>query len=335
MGKGAHGGAVTARALLVPDCGTGVGLGHLERMLALADALRPDLVASVVVPNTASALRDRVANRGHDALEVAGSVNGRAVAAAEQVGSELIVLDGYDFDIGTQEWLRDRASLVVVDDSGHPTACDLAVNPSPGGEDSPPAGAHAFLGGARFALLPAGLLQARTARARPRARRSVLVSTGAMDARGITALVATELLRLDTVAEVVAVVGPEMDRADLPNNGRLRVLIEPPSLAVPLSEAAVYVGAAGTTAVQAACVGTPAVITAVAENQRSQAAALAGARCAVVVAQDQLARECLLLLDDPARRAAMAERGRELVDGRGAARVADSIRRLVRAHAAR
>jgi hypothetical protein len=31
---------MTRRALLIPDCGVGTGLGHLERALALADALR-------------------------------------------------------------------------------------------------------------------------------------------------------------------------------------------------------------------------------------------------------------------------------------------------------
>jgi len=41
---------VTSRALLAADCGRGVGLGHLERMLALAEALRPEVEASVLVP---------------------------------------------------------------------------------------------------------------------------------------------------------------------------------------------------------------------------------------------------------------------------------------------
>jgi spore coat polysaccharide biosynthesis predicted glycosyltransferase SpsG len=92
-----------------------------------------------------------------------------------------------------------------------------------------------------------------------------------------------------------------------------------------------YVGAAGTTAVQAACVGTPAVVTAAVPNQVAQAAALQAAGCAVVADPHDLATQCLSLLDDPARREAMAVRGRRLVDGNGAGRVATAVRQLVNA----
>jgi UDP-N-acetylglucosamine:LPS N-acetylglucosamine transferase len=44
---------------------------------------------------------------------------------------------------------------------------------------------------------------------------------------------------------------------------------------------------------------------------------------------DEVATRALALLDDPARLATMAQRGRELVDGRGAARVAAALRELL------
>jgi spore coat polysaccharide biosynthesis predicted glycosyltransferase SpsG len=335
VGGGAYGGFVTARALLVPDCGSGVGLGHLERMLALADALRRDLAAVVALPAGERGLHRRVADRGHDSIEESGDAAARATAAAGQLTPDVIVLDGYGFDLATQQELRRRAPLIVVDDLGHPAFCDLAVNPSPGGEDKRPSGADAYLGGARYALVPPGVVEARqTARRQGRGRRSVLVSTGATDALGIISRVVGDLLQRDPGVEVVAVVGPEMDRDDLPRHPHLNVLVEPSSLSGALATATVFTGAAGTSAVQAACAGVPAVITPVVANQRDQAAALAAAGCAVVVAPDELAVECLRLLDDPERRTEMARLGRELVDGRGAARVADSVRRLVRAPAA-
>jgi hypothetical protein len=54
----------------------------------------------------------------------------------------------------------------------------------------------------------------------------------------------------------------------------------------------------------------------------------------VVADPDELAAECLRLLDDPARCTEMAQLGRDLVDGRGAARIAESVRRLVEARVA-
>ena len=213
--------------------------------------------------------------------------------------------------------------------------CDLAVNPSPGGERFRPIGAGAFLGGAAYALLSAAFVEARERLSHGgRASRSVLVSTGATDLDGIAGRVSEELLERDHSVEVIRVVGPDARGVPVTKLQRLHVLVAPTSLADELARATVYVGAAGTTAVQAACLGTPSVINDVVLNQSAQAAALAAAGCAAVVDSDHLATECLTLLDDPARCAVMADRGRGLVDGRGALRVADAVRRLIRMDAA-
>jgi len=327
---GAHGRRVTPRALLVPDCGQGVGLGHVERMLALADALVPHLAVSVLVPVGDAVLRGRVSDRGHDALEAAGDAAHRVESGLAEVQPlTVIVLDGYAFDVALQHRLRRRASLTVVDDLSLPADCDLAVNPSPGGESMRPEGADAFLGGAAFALLRDAFAGAREqVIRRGRAKRTVLVSTGWTDMGGLAESVSADLLRTDHTVEVVVVVGPDTPGRDRPPRPRERVLIAPPNLAEFLAGATVYAGAAGTTAVQAACVGIPAVITAAISNQAAQAAALAAAGCAVVTDVADIASECLRLLDDAPLCDDMAARGRALVDGRGPARVAQAVHRL-------
>jgi UDP-2,4-diacetamido-2,4,6-trideoxy-beta-L-altropyranose hydrolase len=336
VGGGKRGYTVRPRALLAADCGSGVGLGHLERMLALADALRADLDVSIVVPQGDAAVRDRVSDRGHVPLETPGDTPARVAAAVSTIDTvDVLVLDGYVFDVALQHRLRQRAPLTVVDDLCLPTDCDLAVNPSPGGEAMRPSGADGFLGGPAFALLRASFADAREqAPRRGRDSRTVLVSSGATDLAGIGGRVTRALLDGDSRVKVVRVVGPDTPGVAGRDHDREQLLIAPPSLAEPLSQASVYVGAAGTTAVQAACVGTPAIITAAVPNQQAQAAALAAAGCAMVVEVEDLASTCLQLLDDSARRDDMATRGRALVDGRGAERVADAIRQLVAARAA-
>jgi spore coat polysaccharide biosynthesis predicted glycosyltransferase SpsG len=326
---------VTLRALLAPDCGPGVGLGHLERMLALADALQPHASVSLIIPEGEIALRRRVADRGHAVIEAPGETADRVesvIAAVESV--DRVVLDGYVFDAAFQRRIRDRAPLTVVDDLGLAADCDLAVNPSPGGERLRPTGADAFLGGAAYALIRASFADARATVLRDgRARRTVLVSTGATDIGGISGHVTAELLARDATVEVVRVVGPDGDGIPGNHEPRLRLLVSPASLAEALARSTLYVGAAGTTAVQAACVGVPSVINDAVANQSAQAAALAGAGCAVVAGAGELATECLHLLDDPSLCDAMAEQGRALIDGRGAQRVADAIRRLAQVDA--
>lgn len=336
MGGGARGHRVTPRALLAADCGRGVGLGHLERMLALADALQPELEVFLLVPEGDATVLRRVSDRGQTAIEARG-VTADRVAAAVGVSPpfDVVVLDGYVFDVALQRRLRDRVPLTVVDDLQLPADCDLAVNPSPGGEELRPAGATAFLGGAAYALIRASVVAAREmALRRGRDPRTVLVSTGATDPARIGRAVSHALLDADATVEVIRVIGPDSPDSSEDARPRECVLVAPPDLADALAAATVYVGAAGTTAVQAACVGIPAVITAAVSNQQAQAAALGRAGCAVVVDSADLAGACLTLLDDPRERATMAGRGPELVDGHGAARVAAAIRNLVAARAA-
>lgn len=324
---------VTPRALLAADCGSGVGLGHLERLLALADSLTSDLEVYILVPRGDEPLERRVADRGHQIIDGIGPTAERVdVATAGSTSFDVVVLDGYVFDVELQRRLRDRARLAVVDDLRLPTDCDLAVNPSPGAENLWPAGADAFLGGTGYAPIRSLFMGARERALRDgRSPRSVLVSTGATDLGGIGTHVSAELLDGDAHVEVVRVVGPDALAGSLATRPRERLLVSPPDLAGALATATVYVGAAGTTALQAACVGTPAVVTAGVENQEAQAAALAAAGCAVTADATELAVMCLMLLDDPVRCEAMSSSGRALVDGRGAERLAEAVRHLVAA----
>jgi spore coat polysaccharide biosynthesis predicted glycosyltransferase SpsG len=105
----------------------------------------------------------------------------------------------------------------------------------------------------------------------------------------------------------------------------------------PLAACDVAVVAGGVTLYEACALGVPAVGLAVVEPQRKairSCAALgavldAGGPGLDAAAADRVARGVLRLLRDDPLRHAMASRGRRLVDGRGADRVARRIRALV------
>jgi spore coat polysaccharide biosynthesis predicted glycosyltransferase SpsG len=228
---------MTGRALLIADCGIGVGLGHLERALALADALRPGFDASIVLPEGDASLRLRVAARGHVPVEAAGSTVDRAEASVGGASSmDMVVLDRCVFEPDLQRTFRDCAPLTVVDDLCLPTDCDLVVNPSPGGEDMRPSGADAFLGGAAYALMRASFREAReSVLRRGSAARTVLVSTGATDLDGMGEQLTAQLIRADGTVEVICVVGPDASTTGPDDGGRDRVLVAPGSLAEALA----------------------------------------------------------------------------------------------------
>jgi spore coat polysaccharide biosynthesis predicted glycosyltransferase SpsG len=318
------------RIVLLPDCGVGVGLGHLERALALADALRGSGATPLVaVSANDSASADRVAARGHTVLLLEGRPVDEAETAVRKVSPAVAVLDGYTFGVTVHARLRRRCLLVAIDDLGADSDCDLAVNPSALRDAPMPRGAAAFLGGPRYALIGSAYRAARARReASQPAERSVLVAAGATSLGHFAVGVARDLLQRDASVLVTLVLGPDTANVDVRPHPRLHVVRGAPDLAELMESAAVYAGAAGVSALQAACVGIPAAVFPLVDNQRAQAKALHGAGCAVVAARptsDALADVALALLDDSPRRVRMSDLGRALVDGFGAERVAAAI----------
>jgi spore coat polysaccharide biosynthesis predicted glycosyltransferase SpsG len=100
------------------------------------------------------------------------------------------------------------------------------------------------------------------------------------------------------------------------------------------------VAAAGTSALELACAGIPAALVAVADNQRPVLSAAARLGCAAALGwhgdvDEARIADCLsALAKDLPLRTTMAARGRELVDGAGAERVANKIIHLARIRAA-
>ena len=76
--------------------------------------------------------------------------------------------------------------LAVVDDLGHPTACDIAVNPRRAGKPSHPTAPPGLLAVPRTRCCRPAVVAARGATSGPsrEGRRTVLVTTGAMDPQG-------------------------------------------------------------------------------------------------------------------------------------------------------
>ena len=98
-----------------------------------------------------------------------------------------------------------------------------------------------------------------------------------------------------------------------------------------LGAADIAVAAAGSTGWELAFLGVPSLLVAMADNQRGVAEELA--RCGAArhmgdpdtACHDRLANAMADLLTSPGDRHRMSEAGRALVDGRGAARVAEII----------
>lgn len=143
-------------------------------------------------------------------------------------------------------------------------------------------------------------------------------AAGFPDELAVTVVLGARAPRLDEVRAAAAALAREC-----------RVLVDVADMAGLMSGQDLAIGAAGITSWERCCVGLPAVVSALAENQRPIAAALRRAGAARYVEgpptseriADDLVAAAGQLLADPATMRTMSDKGMALVDGRGAERV--------------
>ncbi|MFI5494475.1 PseG/SpsG family protein [Actinoplanes sp. NPDC051859] len=346
------------------DAGPHTGVGHLVRCVALAEELTARGVAVHFLADLGGldwALQ-QLTRRGLPLHPAPGDPTG-LVAAADRLGLDAVVVDSYVLPPEHSAALRAAARTVfaIVDGDRRGQEADLYVDQNLDAELSPPPDlppGAIRLAGLEYALLRRAIRDLRPAAppsasacAAPRvsgtARRMggdvprVVAFFGGTDAYRAAPVVA-RLLRDTGAAFAATIVAADAGlRAELqavtPAPGQRLEIIDPTDeLPKVLADADLVLSASGTSTWELLCLGLPAALVWVVDNQilgyerttaRGLAAGLghlpalrdsaAGASAAVTVLRD--------LLTKPADRAALAARAWAAVDGRGCARVADAL----------
>jgi UDP-2,4-diacetamido-2,4,6-trideoxy-beta-L-altropyranose hydrolase len=341
---------LTPRVLIRADGDRALGVGHVVRMLVLAEALKaawPEVGIEFVSARLSPALERRIAAAGHGLTRIdvePGTTSDaeQTLARAVALDATWIVLDAYTFP-RTFRWRMFAAGrqVLAIDDGPTPSEApaDLSHDSRVGAtrESCSPGGR--WLLGPRYALLGQSF-SAKRQSLKPQAHeaRRLLITLGGADPLNLSARVLTAVASLGrSELETTLVVGPANPRAKelsdrvAATNLGCRVLVDPPDMAELLAWADVAMTAAGSTCWELALLGVPAVALIVADNQVPLAEALAEHGSLVNLGwashldDARLAQEIAALLDDPARRAAQREAGLALVDGRGADRVAQAM----------
>jgi spore coat polysaccharide biosynthesis predicted glycosyltransferase SpsG len=256
------------------------------------------------------------------------------------------VLDGYHFDPEYQHRVRQAGHpLAVIDDTAHLDhyLADVLVNQNIHAEETGYTCEPytSLLLGPRYALLRAEFLRYREWKREIRkTARRVLVVMGGSDPENRTARVIQCLhcAGMDYL-DVACVAGADNPHAreleslarDLPL--KVRLLRDPPDMPGLMAWADVAVSGAGSTCWELAFMGLPAAVTVLADNQFGVAAGLFAHGTVINLggasdATDAHIAETLgSLLADRDLRMRMSCKGRELIDGYGAERVVEHLRK--------
>jgi UDP-2,4-diacetamido-2,4,6-trideoxy-beta-L-altropyranose hydrolase len=254
--------------------------------------------------------------------------------------ADWIVVDHYGLDARWEGQLRAHARVMAIDDlANRPHACDLLLDQNLYDDQATrydglvQPGCERLLGPAYALLRP----QFAAARAQRRAHagqvQRVLVCFGGSDPGNETAKALDALAMLDSGMAADVVVGAgnphwrsiEQRCSQLPW-ATFHMQVE--DMAALMLEADLCVGAGGSMSWERCCVGLPGILLAVADNQVQAMRTLARHGCvrflgmAEQVSAGQLAQAVSELMRNPGQLVALAERGLQLVDGEGTARVA-------------
>ncbi|MHC4400241.1 MAG: UDP-2,4-diacetamido-2,4,6-trideoxy-beta-L-altropyranose hydrolase [Planctomycetota bacterium] len=343
-----------ARTLLIrADAGEGIGIGHVMRTLALAQAWQAGGGGATVLSHCrAKAVRERVRAAGIPLESLTGrhpdpadlpatlAFLERLASSDGQAPAPWVALDGYHFDEAYQQAIRQSGCrLLVIDDKPRLPRyhADLLVDQNLGAEglDYLCEETALLLFGPRYALLRPEFRRHDALRPEPpAAARKVLVTLGGEDPANVTRLVLRALARLDwPELEARVVVGPanphletlRVKAADL--SGSVEILTNVSEMPELMAWADVAVSAAGSTCYELAAMQLPVAVIVLADNQEIVAQRLSEAGAVVNLGRagrlraEGIAERLETLFKNRSLRMRLSESGRRLVDRRGAERV--------------
>lgn len=265
------------------------------------------------------------------------------IAALGGVRPDWLIVDHYALSEAWERALRPHADrIMALDDIARAHAADMlldqnaADDPEGRYRDRVPADCRLLLG-PRYALLDETYAAAaRDVRDRGEVRR-ILVFFGGTDSHDMTGRTLAALSHPDFAGIAIeAVVGGANPHAAAiealaRDAANIRIARDLPSLADALAAADLAIGAGGGHMWERCCLGVPAVVVSVAANQEPASGVLGDAGAVAYLGPAEKADAPLLrqavsaLIAAPDRRRAMSEKGRLLVDGRGAERAAEAL----------
>lgn len=317
-----------------------IGYGHLVRTSALAVAAH-DAGASVTVATTTP---EQAAEVFPDYTSIvtldSRSDPGPFIDWLVKSGTDVVFTDAYPIDTSYQRAIRSRCPLAVLQDNAHHSICaDVFVNGnlyaselSYAYEDREPT----WCLGPAYVLLRPEIRQIATRN--PAWRNPVeriLVTMGGSDVSNVTPTVVRAAEGFDVRIDVV--VGPgftaeqeqEVRTAAADSSTDVRVVVDPDDLLERMFDADFAISTASSTTYELLALGTPLICQPVVSNQDLIAGSLRDRDLAIVLDRDAdertFRRAIGTYLNDGGLRWNRRQRGRRLLDGRGAKRTYEAL----------
>jgi len=329
---------ITPRVVFWTTGDVGIGFGHVRRCLSLAEALRTRDTATTFLLDAGESVVQYVRQHGFEAIVNSG-LGGSPVRSVRQAGGTAVVVDSYTVPTADLRHLQMEFFVAAIDDlADRELPVDVVVNASPARTRSD----YRALSSTQYLLGPAYALlrhefngQLPHDRIREKVGR-VLITVGGSDPNRLTLPLLQWCSTLLPGVTLDVILGPLFDDA-LKEEARSIAPAatyhhDPANMRGLMLQSDLAICGGGQTIYELVATGTPAVAISTALNQVVNLTAFerlgmldwAGTTSdgrlgdRVSAAIERLAGDCN-------RRRRMSERGRSIVDGAGASRVASAL----------
>ena len=340
---------VARRVCFRVDAGQEHGLGHLVRSTAIGRVLRDKHGLEVFfISNPAEVISEWATREGFHVVQNDSETEERFIQrCVRDVDPDLLVIDRkYDYSHEFASALRTSLKLVLLDNPcAGAFAADLAIFPAPHVLEETLADSRwlpgQMLAGPEYVVINDSVRSQSKENSRETGNESPLrlvVTTGGSDPRGMLSTLLAWITEVDLGVEITGLVGDAFVHTEalteLESYANPRLRMSPYNLSE-LASADLALCQFGITVYELLYLGVPTLTVAHNTENASASKVLAERhKCTVDLGEldsmspDRLRNAIRDLLRDSGRRDEMSRRGRVLVDGLGAARVADAIAKL-------
>lgn len=324
------------------------GGGHLARCAAIARELSRHKAKVVFAFDQAGTdMMQEVISAGHDIVAMHGADESRHLVQMAAMISRpcLLLVDHYEWGCAQERAARSFANFIGVVDDVPKRAhdADILVDPAGGFSESAWrefAKGATVLSNPMFAIVRRDVREGRSLRAAPRAHGEpmrLMISFGKADIKNATSFALRAAARALPGSRIdVAISGgspsrSKIEQAVMSIEANVALHVDSDRYIELLANADLAIGAGGVSAFERAYLGVPSLAIRTAENQAGSIRSLAARGCIFdmgpleTMTEDRLTAAITDLAADDSVRTASGNASAELIDGRGAERIASAL----------
>jgi UDP-2,4-diacetamido-2,4,6-trideoxy-beta-L-altropyranose hydrolase len=332
--------ALTSKAVTTmtirADCDHETGYGHVMRCLAIAEALQTSAGYETIFVMNASSDAEPVRRAGYGfRLLPSDKASFAPPCHWADAKNGPVFIDSYNVTIADLEnFEKDGFCIAMFEDGkrldNYP--CDVVIDPSPDSVDLGYRGAKRtrFCLGPDYFPLRDEFLNSQQGEEVSKSVEQIVVTFGGSDPDDQTVRLVKILSDMNLDTNIKVVFGPGYTgRAE--GVGCIELVRDAKTVAPVFSSVDIVISGGGGTALELAYLGRPMILIGLADNQVANASAIATAGAArylgmwMNISDSDIATAITALIGNPEQRQMMSTKGRQLVDGRAAGRIAEII----------